>query len=82
MSSRSNGGQVLRVEQRDQLARDHVALRLLRLHLLLGDAGVRVLAEPSLDKPRDLERVLGGPGEEDVELARLRRERQTHRRAR
>ena len=52
------GRQVLRVEQGDQVARDLVALRLIRLHLLLRDAGVRVLAKAALDEPRHLERVL------------------------
>ena len=71
MSSRSNGRQVLRVEQGDQVARDHVARRLGRLDLLLRDAGVRVLAEAALDEARHLERVLAALGEEDEELGRL-----------
>ena len=41
-----------------------------------------VLAKATVDEPRDLERVLGGAGEEHEELARLRRERQAHGRAR
>ena len=40
-------------------------LGLLRLDLLLRDAGVRVLAEAPVDEARDLERVLRGAGEED-----------------
>ena len=75
-------GQVLRVEELDQVARDAVASGLRGLDLLLGDARVRVLTEAALDEPRDLEGVLAGPGEEDEELARLRRERQAHGRAR
>ena len=50
--------QVLRVEQGDELACDRVALRLLRLDLLLRDPRVRVLAEAPLDEARNLERVL------------------------
>ena len=42
---------VLRVEEHDQLARDHVTLGLLGLHLFLRDAGVRVLAKTPLDEP-------------------------------
>ena len=37
-----------------------VARRLGRLHLLLRDAGVRMLAEPPLDELRHFERVLAG----------------------
>ena len=58
------GRDVLRVEERDQLARDRVAVRLLRLHLLLRDARVRMLAEAALDEARGLERVLAGAGEQ------------------
>ena len=59
-----------------------VARGLGRLHLLLRDPRVRVLAEATVDEPRDLERVLAGAGEEHEELARPRRERQAHGRAR
>ena len=41
---------------------------LLRLHLLLRDAGVRMLAETPLDESRDLECVLAGLAEEREEL--------------
>ena len=61
-------GQVLGVEERDQLAHDRVARRLGRLHLLLRDAGVRVLAETALDEARDLEGVFARRGEEGEEL--------------
>ena len=74
--------QVLRVEQLDEIVRDAVADGLRRLHLLLRDARVRVLTEAAVDEPRDLERVLAGLGEEHEELARLRRQRQAHGRAR
>ena len=56
------GRDVLRVEERDQLARDCVAVRLLCLHLLLRDARVRMLAEAALDEARGLERVLARSG--------------------
>ena len=68
------GRDVLRVEERDQLARDRVAVRLLRLHLLLRDARVRMFAEASLDETRGLERVLAGAGEQVEELLGARRE--------
>ena len=76
------GRQVLGVEELDEIARDPVALRLGGFDLLLGDARVRVLTEAAIDEPRDLERVLAGLGEEHEELARPRRERQAHGRAR
>ena len=74
MSSRSNGRQVLGVEEHDQIAGDVVARCLGRLHLLLRDAGVRVLAEAALDEPRDLERVFARAREEDEEFRCLRGE--------
>ena len=61
-------GQVLGVEERDQLAHDRVAGGLGRLHLLLRDAGVGVLAETAFDQARDLERVFAGRREEGEEL--------------
>ena len=75
------GGDVLRVEEGDQLARDHVAGLFLRLHLLLRNARVRVLTEAALDEPRGLEGVLAGPGEELEELLGTRGEADLHGRA-
>ena len=69
---------VLRVQQRDQLARDLVAGRLGRLHVRLGDRGVGVLAEACLGLPGSLERVRAGAGEEVVELGRTGDEAQAH----
>ena len=57
-----------------------VARRLGRLHLLLRDAGVRVLAEAPLDEARDLERVLARAREEHEELGRPGRQGDLHRR--
>ena len=43
------GGDVLRVEERDQITSYLVTSRLLELHLLLRDARARMLAKPPLD---------------------------------
>ena len=71
--------QVLRVEQDDEIAGDAVARRLGRLHLLLRDAGVRMLAEAALDEARDLERVLARAREEHEEFGRPGGEGDLHR---
>ena len=66
MSSRSNGVTYCvfrRVMRSRVIASPSVSIG---LDLLLGDARVRVLAEPPLDEARDLERVLARLAEEDV----------------
>ncbi len=70
--------QVLRVEQDDEVAGDRVACRLGRLHLLLGDAGVRMLAKAALDEVRHLEGVLARAREEHEEFGRLGGEGDLH----
>ena len=53
-------------------------VRLLRLHLLLRDARVRVLAEAALDESRDLERVLARLAEQREELGGPRGQAEPH----
>ena len=72
------GRHVLRVQERDQLPRDHVAFGLLRLDLLLRDPRVRMLAESPLDEPRHLERVLAGLAEQREELGGARSQAEPH----
>ena len=71
MSSRSNGVRYCVLSSGIRSCVIAVAHGLLRLHLLLRDARVAGLAEAPVHESCHLERVLGGPGEEDVELARL-----------
>jgi hypothetical protein len=57
-------GDVLRVEQLDQVVRDRVAGRLAGLDVRLGDGRVRILAETQLGPGCGLQGVRAGAGEE------------------
>ena len=63
-------GDVLRVQELDQVVRDRVALVLGLLHVRVRDRRVGILPEALLDAPPGLEGVRTGPREEVVELGR------------
>ena len=71
-------GDVLRVEQDDDLPGQLVALILELLHLLVVDARLRELTEALLGQSRRREQVLPRAREEVVELRRLGDEGQPH----
>src|SRR4029453_1597182 len=71
-------GDVLGVEQLDDLPREVVALGLQPLHFHLLDLRLRPSAEARLRQARSLERVLPGGREEVVELGGPWDERQLH----